>query len=43
MSYRVEFEDGSTRQYVLIAAGGHARAGTRMGDHLVAFALEEHR
>jgi quinoprotein glucose dehydrogenase len=41
MSYRVEFEDGSVRQYVLIAAGGHARSGTRLGDHLVAFALEE--
>ena len=41
MSYQVEFEDGSARQYVLIAAGGHARAGTRLGDHLVAFALEQ--
>jgi quinoprotein glucose dehydrogenase len=41
MSYRVDFEDGSVRQYVLIAAGGHARLGTRLGDHLVAFALEE--
>ncbi len=29
------------RQYVVIAAGGHARAGTRIGDHLVAFALPE--
>lgn len=41
MSYRVTFEDGSARQYVLIAAGGHGRAGTTLGDHLVAFALEE--
>jgi quinoprotein glucose dehydrogenase len=41
MSYRVELEDGTVRQYVLIAAGGHARSGTRLGDHLVAFALEE--
>jgi glucose dehydrogenase len=40
MSYRVDFEDGSARQYVLIAAGGHAGAGSRLGDHLVAFALE---
>jgi len=40
MSYRVEFEDGRVRQYVLIAAGGHARAGTKLGDHLVAFALD---
>jgi quinoprotein glucose dehydrogenase len=41
MGYRVTFEDGSARQYVLIAAGGHGRAGTTLGDHLVAFALEE--
>jgi quinoprotein glucose dehydrogenase len=40
MSYRVVFEDGSVRQYVLIAAGGHSFSGTRMGDHLVAFALD---
>jgi len=41
ISYRVEFEDGTRRQYVLIAAGGHARAGSRLGDYLVAFAIEE--
>jgi quinoprotein glucose dehydrogenase len=29
------------RQYVLIAAGGHSRAGTRAGDNIVAFALPE--
>ncbi len=29
------------RQYVVIAAGGHARAGTRLGDSLVAFALPQ--
>lgn len=27
------------RQYVVIAAGGHEKAGTRIGDQLVAFAL----
>ncbi len=27
------------RQYVVIAAGGHARAQTTLGDHLIAFAL----
>jgi quinoprotein glucose dehydrogenase len=27
------------RQFVVIAAGGHFRAGTRLGDSLVAFAL----
>lgn len=27
------------RQYVVIAAGGHARAGTKLGDHVVAFSL----
>jgi len=41
MSYRVEFEDGTVRQYVLIAAGGHARSGSRLGDSIVAFAIEE--
>lgn len=29
------------RQYVVIYAGGHARAGTTLGDQLVAFALPE--
>lgn len=28
------------KQYVVIAAGGHARAGTKLGDHIVAFALD---
>jgi len=27
------------RQYVVIAAGGHVKSGTRVGDSLVAFAL----
>ncbi|MDJ0787280.1 MAG: pyrroloquinoline quinone-dependent dehydrogenase [Myxococcota bacterium] len=36
MSYRYE-----GRQYVVIAAGGHGRAGSTMGDSLVAFALPE--
>jgi quinoprotein glucose dehydrogenase len=27
------------KQYVVIAAGGHGKAGTRQGDSLVAFAL----
>ena len=29
------------RQYVVIAAGGHAKSGTKRGDRLVAFALPE--
>ena len=29
------------RQYVVIAAGGHARIGTKLGDNIVAFALAE--
>jgi quinoprotein glucose dehydrogenase len=29
------------RQFVVIAAGGHARLGTKQGDHVVAFALPE--
>ena len=42
MSYGVRLADGSERQFVVIAAGGHARMGSDMGDHLVAFALPEH-
>ncbi len=38
MTYRIN-SDG--RQYVVIAAGGHARAGSRLGDSVVAFALPE--
>ncbi len=38
MTYRVR--DGG-RQFVVIAAGGHAQMGSRSGDHLVAFALPE--
>ncbi len=34
MAYRI-----GERPYVVIAAGGHARAGTRLGDALVAFTL----
>lgn len=29
------------RQYVVIAAGGHARAGTKLGDYVIAYALPE--
>lgn len=36
MTYRVN-ETG--KQYVVIAAGGHGRAGSKLGDSLVAFAL----
>jgi len=38
MTYRLR-EDG--RQYVVIAAGGHGRMGTTLGDTVVAFALPE--
>jgi len=38
MTYRLR-PDG--RQYVVIAAGGHARMGTTLGDSLVAFALPD--
>jgi quinoprotein glucose dehydrogenase len=41
MTYQVTLQDGRKRQYVLIAAGGHGRAGSKLGDHLVAFALEK--
>jgi quinoprotein glucose dehydrogenase len=29
------------KQYVVIAAGGHSSSGTRLGDHVVAFALPD--
>jgi quinoprotein glucose dehydrogenase len=38
MSYRLD-EDG--KQFVVIAAGGHGRMGTDIGDSVVAFALPE--
>lgn len=31
------------RQYVVIAAGGHARAGTKLGDSVIAYALPERK
>jgi quinoprotein glucose dehydrogenase len=27
------------KQYLVIAAGGHAKMGTKLGDHVLAFAL----
>ncbi len=36
MTYRLGAEG---KQYVVIAAGGHGKLGTRRGDALVAFAL----
>jgi quinoprotein glucose dehydrogenase len=33
------FRAPSGRQLVVIAAGGHTALGTKMGDHVVAFAL----
>lgn len=41
MSYEVTLADGSRRQFMVIAAGGHARMGSTLGDHLVAFALPD--
>jgi quinoprotein glucose dehydrogenase len=38
MTYRAR-RDG--RQYIVVAAGGHAGMKTRLGDHLVAYALPE--
>jgi quinoprotein glucose dehydrogenase len=29
------------KQYIVIAAGGHARLGTKLGDYVVAFALDD--
>ncbi len=39
MSYSVTLDEGRTKQFVVIAAGGHARMGSTLGDHLVAFSL----
>ena len=36
MTYRAG-RDG--KQFVVIAAGGHGKLGTRLGDSLIAFAL----
>jgi len=36
MTYRLS-ENG--KQFVVIAAGGHGKMRTKMGDHVVAFAL----
>jgi quinoprotein glucose dehydrogenase len=38
MTYRLR-PDG--KQFVVIAAGGHARAPTGVSDHLIAFALPD--
>ncbi len=38
MTYRLS---AAGKQYVVIAAGGHGRAGTKLGDSLVAFALPD--
>lgn len=41
MSYDVALEDGRRRQFVVIAAGGHSRMGSDLGDYLIAFSLPE--
>ena len=41
MSYSVTLDNGRQKQFVVMAAGGHARMGSTMGDHLVAFALPD--
>ena len=38
MTYKIH-ETG--KQYIVIAAGGHARAGTKLGDYLIAYALPD--
>ena len=38
MSYRVR---PGGKQYIVIAAGGHGRGGTRLGDFIVAFSLRD--
>jgi quinoprotein glucose dehydrogenase len=41
MSYSVTDETGRKRQFVVIAAGGHGTAGTKLGDSVIAYALPE--
>ena len=41
MSYSVKSANGREKQFVMMAAGGHARMGSTMGDYLVAFALPD--
>lgn len=36
MTYRI---NETSKQYVVIAAGGHGRGGTKLGDYLIAYAL----
>ena len=36
MTYRAGRDD---KQFVVIAAGGHGKLGTKLGDSLIAFAL----
>jgi quinoprotein glucose dehydrogenase len=40
MTYRAA---ATGRQYIVVAAGGHGRAGTTRGDHVIAFALSPTR
>lgn len=37
------FRAGDGRQYVVVAAGGHGKAGNKLGDYVVAFALPRAR
>ena len=41
MSYTVTSADGTQKQYVIVAAGGHGTGGTKLSDTLVAFTLED--
>ncbi len=41
MSYTVEDDSGQAKQIVIIAAGGHGRANTTLGDHLIAYGLPD--
>jgi quinoprotein glucose dehydrogenase len=39
MSYSVTQEDGSQKQFVVMAAGGHGSAGTTLGDYVIAYSI----
>lgn len=41
MSYVVTEDDGTKRQFIVVAAGGYGGVETDMSDTLVAFTLED--
>lgn len=38
MTYRI---DKTGKQYIVLAAGGHGRGGSKLGDSVIAYALPD--